>query len=71
MKFIKFAMVIIFITVMMGCGTGEWRQHDTMYKNWDHLKFSWAGYHAPTAEDVEKSSGEKWWGIGIPAENVK
>ena len=72
MKLIKFAMVIIFLFVMMGCGgTGDWRQHDTMYKNWDHLKFSWTGYTSPTMKDVEKSSSQNWWGEEIPAENVK
>jgi len=75
MKFIKFAMVIIFIFVMIGCGTAakesDFFEHDTMYKNWGHLQFSWSGHNSPTIEDVEKSSGQKWWGKDIPVENVK
>jgi len=75
MKFIKLAVVLIFLFVMMGCGTtakkSEFFQHDTMYKNWDHLKFSWSGYKAPTAKDVENSKAQNWWGIEIPVDNVK
>jgi hypothetical protein len=37
-----------------------------MYKNWDHLKYSWTGYKNPTAETGEKSAGQGWWGIEVP-----
>ena len=75
MKWIKLAAVLILLFVMAGCGTAardsEWCQHDTMYKNWDHLKFSWTGYTAPTSDDVKKSADQAWWGVGIPAESTK
>jgi hypothetical protein len=52
------------------CGTlgsqSEFWQHDTMYKNWDHLKFSLYGYNKPTDETLKKSQSQGWWGIEVP-----
>jgi len=75
MKWIKLACVLIVLLAMTGCTTAmkqsEWCQHDTMYKNWDHLKFSWTGYAAPSESDVQNSNGQNWWGIGVPVESAK
>jgi len=75
MKFFRLTVVLVLLFVMMGCGTAaknsEFMQHDTMYKNWDHLKFSWTGWQSPTMDDVENSAGQSWWGKEIKAENVK
>lgn len=55
---------------LAGCGTAaersEFWKHDTMYKNWDHMKFSWSGYADPTEETLKKSQEQGWWGIPIP-----
>lgn len=75
MKFLKLAAIGVLLIAIAGCGTAaknsEWAQHDTMYKNWDHLKFSWTGWQSPTAQDVEKSDGQQWWGDEVPAETAK
>jgi len=64
----------VFVMVLLGlfftgCGTlakrSEFWQHDSMYKNWDHLKFSCWGYKKPTQETLKKSQGQGWWGIPI------
>lgn len=44
----------------------EYFQHDTLYKNWDHTKFSWFGHSNPTPEDLEKSKQQQWWGYDVP-----
>jgi hypothetical protein len=37
-----------------------------MYKNWDHMKFSWYGYRHPTAKDLKEAKAQGWWGIEVP-----
>jgi hypothetical protein len=44
----------------------EYMEHDTMYKNWDHMKFSWFGNKNPTPEDQRKSVEQGWWGYEVP-----
>jgi len=55
---------------LAGCGTAaersEFWQHDSMYRNWDHMKYSWSGYKKPCQENLKKSQSEDWWGIPTP-----
>ncbi len=55
---------------LSGCGAAaresEFWQHDSLYKNEDHLKYSIWGYKNPTEESGEKSLDQEWWGIVIP-----
>ena len=44
----------------------EFAQHDTMYKNAEHMKFSWYGYRSPTPDNQRKSVEQDWWGIEVP-----
>ena len=66
----KLGFLIILAVFLSGCGQSavqsEFYQHDTMYKNWDHAKFSWFGYKNPTKEDLQKSVDQQWWGIDVP-----
>ena len=66
-KSVVFLLIAIFLA---GCsGTfkqSEFMDHDKMYKNWDHMKFSWFGYRNPTAADQQKSIDQKWWGFEYP-----
>ena len=66
-RLLAVALLALFVS---GCGqmsvqSGFW-QHDTMYKNWDHMKFSWFGYQTPTAEDRQKAIEQQWWGLDVP-----
>jgi hypothetical protein len=51
--------------LMTGCSS-EFYKHDTVFKDWDHWKFSWWGYHNPTAQDASESQQQGWWGQEIP-----
>lgn len=66
-KAIVMIMLALFVT---GCsGTlqqSEFLEHDSMYKNWDHMKFSIFGHRNPTAEDQQKSIDQGWWGFEVP-----
>ncbi len=67
----KKAIVLILMALFLAsCSQkmmqSEFAQHDTMYKNNDHMKFSMFGYRNPTAEDGQKSVEQGWWGIEVP-----
>ena len=66
-KLIVLALLGLFV---VSCGQSavrsEFWQRDTMYKNWDHMAYSWFGYRNPTAEDAAKSIEQGWWGIDVP-----
>jgi hypothetical protein len=67
----KKLLALLFLGVFfMGCGAtatqSEFWQHSSMYKNWDHMKYSWTGYTTPTAETGKMSQEQGWWGIETP-----
>jgi hypothetical protein len=56
-----------------GCGLRAGRDYkpqaegpQPLYKNLDHLGFSWFGYKKVTAEDAKMSDAQKWWGSDVP-----
>lgn len=62
-------IVLVFMALfLVSCGQSlsEFAQHDTMYKNWDHMRFSWFGHRNPTAEDAQNSIEQGWWGVEVP-----
>ena len=66
----KIFFLVLLAIFLSGCGTAakksEFWEHDTMYRNWDHLIYSWWGYKKPTPETAEKTKEQKWWGIPTP-----
>lgn len=61
----QIAFLIVAILLIAGCSS-EFYKHDTAFKDWDHVKFSWWGYKNPTAEDAKMSEEQGWWGEEIP-----
>jgi hypothetical protein len=66
-------LFVIMITALFlaGCGaaareSGFW-EHKTMYKYWDHLKFSITGYKKAQPKDAQLSKEEDWWGTNVDA----
>lgn len=67
-------LTFIMLLFLAGCGAvrqSEFWQHDTMYKNWAHLRYSWYGYKNPTLETGIESQGQDWWGIPVPEMSVE
>lgn len=66
----KVFLLIAMSLFLASCGQSmvqsEFLQHRTMYKDWDHMKFSIFGYTNPTAEDAQESAQQDWWGIDVP-----
>jgi hypothetical protein len=62
----RWLAVLLVALFFSGCGAAaresEYYKHGTLYKSWDHLKFSTCGYWKPTAKDVQKSREQEWWG---------
>ena len=62
---------ILFLAIMglflFGCGTAaersEFWSHPTMYRNWDHMGYSWGGYKNPTDKTGKQSKEQDWWGL--------
>jgi len=65
----KLFLLLIVAMFLLSCGgiakESEFWQHDTMFRNMDHLKFSWSGYKNPTSETGNKSETQNWWGTPI------
>ena len=64
-------VLLVFIGMfLVGCaGTAKeagFCAHPTMYKNGDHLRFSWWGYKAPSEAACRKTVEQGWWGVPIP-----
>ena len=65
----KGVLLIILVLFLASCSSfqqSEYLQHDTMYKNWDHMKFSWFGHNNPSPEVAKQAQEEGWWGIDVP-----
>lgn len=69
-KMKKWLLLILMSAFLFGCGTAatksEFWQHDSMYRNWGHAKFSMWQHGNPSAETYKDSMGQNWWGIEIP-----
>ncbi|MBW2150928.1 MAG: hypothetical protein JRH18_04620 [Deltaproteobacteria bacterium] len=44
----------------------QFAEHNTLFRNWDHLKFSLWGYKQPSEETYRKTIEQGWWGEPIP-----
>ena len=62
----KKIIVLLFIVLLLAACSGEFYKHDSIYKDWSHIGFSWWGYNNPTAEDAKMSTDRGWWGEEIP-----
>jgi hypothetical protein len=68
--------LIVAVGLLCGCGTAaqrsEFWQHDSMYQDWDHLKYSWGSYKQIAPEVAEeKTADRKWWGLPVEDGQVK
>ena len=65
-RFIAVMMTVLFLS---GCGAAAresgFYEHSTMYRNYDHLKFSMCGYKKVDPQEVRQSKEQEWWGKTI------
>jgi len=66
----KLLVLSLMALFLAGCGQSlvrsEFYQHDSLYKNWDHMKFSWYGHNSPQPEDLKNAAEQQWWGVEVP-----
>jgi hypothetical protein len=61
----KLALLVVLVAFLAGCAgadSSEFWKHDTMYKNTDHLKYSWSGYQDCGSVYTKETKEENWWG---------
>ncbi len=61
----KLLLILVATFILSGCISiheSDFLNHDTMYRSWDHLKFSW-GLTKPTPDLHEQVLAEDWWGL--------
>lgn len=62
-------VVLLGVFFLFGCGAAAresgFYEHDTVYRNGDHFKFSTIGYTEVTPKKAEMSKAQDWWGIII------
>jgi hypothetical protein len=61
----KLLCLVALFGLVAGCAgaeqSGFW-SHDTMYKNFDHLKYSWSGYEDCGSQYTKDTKSQQWWG---------
>ena len=57
---------LLILAIFLGGCSSEFYKHDSIYKDWDHVKFSWWEYENPSAEHAKMSDERGWWGEEIP-----
>lgn len=64
--------VTLIVLFLFGCGAAAresgFYDHNTMYRDWDHAKFSMWGYKAVDKKEAQQSKVEDWWGKTIQVE---
>ena len=62
-------VVMMTALFLSGCGAAAresgYYEHNTLYRSWDHLKFSMCGYKIVHQKEVQQSKEQDWWGIPI------
>jgi hypothetical protein len=66
----RIIVVLLGLFFLAGCGAAAresaYYEHDSMYRNFSHLKFSIMGFKEDiTPKVVERSKKQDWWGYLI------
>jgi hypothetical protein len=65
----KLFAVTLMVLFLAGCGAAAresgFYDHNSMYRDWDHMKFSIFGYKDVNPQVAEQSKAEDWWGTTV------
>ncbi len=66
----KLLVLLVVMVSAAGCGgsasqSGVW-EHKTVYRDMDHLRFSWGGHKDVSGEELRQATEEGWWGKEVP-----
>lgn len=60
---IMIAALILLLAIMPDAQASDnWRDHGSVYRDWQHLWFSWLGWKDANAIDLINSMSGNWWG---------
>jgi len=64
----KLLIILVLCLYLAGCGAAAknsgFYEHDSLYKDWGHLWFSWYGHrHCPSADEAQQMAQKGWWGL--------
>ncbi|MBU0574882.1 MAG: hypothetical protein KJ704_01380 [Proteobacteria bacterium] len=62
-------VVMMTALFLSGCGAAAresgYFEHDTLYKNWEHMKFSVSGCNKVDQKEAMLSKEQDWWGLTV------
>ena len=62
-------LVLLGVMFLSGCGAAAresgFYEHNTMYRDWEHFKFSAWGYKQVDQKEAQLSKEEDWWGTPV------
>ena len=59
-------MIALFLSGCLAAAKeSQFFEHKTLFKNWEHFKFSNWGYKNPSKETYQKTLEQNWWGKPI------
>ncbi len=62
----KMIVVLMGVLFLAGCGAGAresgFLEHGSMYRDWEHFKFSAWGYKQVEPKEAQMSKDREWWG---------
>ena len=65
----RLLFVLLGVMFLSGCGAAAkesgFYEHNTMYRDWNHLKFSVQGYKQVDPKEAQLSKQQDWWGIPV------
>ncbi len=65
----RFFWVLLAVLFLAGCGAAAresgYYDHNTLFKSWEHMKFSLCGYKQVGPNEAQKSKEEGWWGVTV------
>ncbi len=67
-KLVVVLMGVLFLAGCAGARESGFYDHNTMYRDWEHFKFSAWGYKQVQPKEAALSKEEDWWGIMVKSE---
>lgn len=62
-------LVLLGVMFLYGCGAAAresgFYEHNTMYKSWDHFKYSAWGYKQSDPKAAQLTKEQDWWGVTV------
>ena len=62
-------VVMMTALFLSGCGAAAresgYFEHNTLYKNWEHLRFSMCGFKGVDQKEAMQSKEQDWWGLTV------